>query len=117
MRTSSDGMHISVLGKELVVACPPEERDALRAAAQLLDSKMREIQDGGKVIGAERCAIMAGLNITHELLQERVSGGGAGTAKRDAETERRVQALNAKIERVLRSELAFARDEDEDRDH
>lgn len=115
MRTSSDGMHISVLGKELVVACPPEEREALRAAAALLDTKMREIQEGGKVIGAERCAIMAGLNITHELLQARVRGGG-GTDD-NADTERRIQALNAKIERVLRSDAASARDDDGDRDH
>lgn len=114
MRTTGDGMHISVLGKELVVACPPQEREALRAAAALLDSKMREIQDGGKVIGAERCAIMAGLNITHELLQARVTGSGGA---QDDDTERRIQALNVKIERVLRSEAASARDDDGDRDH
>ena len=51
-----------------LVACPEEERDALARAARHLDSKMREIRSSGKVFGTERIAVMAALNITHELL-------------------------------------------------
>jgi len=51
------------------LACPPEEQDDLLAAARHLDGNMKEIQKSGKIIGAERCAIMAALNITNEMLQ------------------------------------------------
>lgn len=62
---------VSVLDKEFRIACPPQERDALIRAARHLDSKMREIRHTGKVIGNDRVAVMAALNLTHELLQLR----------------------------------------------
>lgn len=59
------------MGREFAVACAEEQRDALSQAAMHLDIKMREIQKSGKIIGMEKCAIMAALNITHELLSAR----------------------------------------------
>lgn len=59
---------VHIMDKEYCIACPPEERDHLENAARYLDGRMREIRSGGKVIGAERVAVMAALNITHELL-------------------------------------------------
>ncbi|MBA3581594.1 MAG: cell division protein ZapA [Gammaproteobacteria bacterium] len=59
---------ITILDKEYQVACPAEEVDALRASAQYLSQRMREIRDNGKVLGADRIAVMAALNITRELL-------------------------------------------------
>ncbi len=53
------------------IACSEEEKADLLKAVEYLDSKMREIRDGGKVIGVERIAIMAALNIAHELLTMR----------------------------------------------
>jgi len=60
---------VKILDKEYLVACPDEERDALLQAARHLDSKMREIRASGKVFGTERIAVMAALNITHDLLE------------------------------------------------
>ncbi len=60
---------VHILGKEYQVACKPEEREELFRAAQLLDTRMRAIKSGGNVIGLERIAIMAALNLSHELLQ------------------------------------------------
>jgi len=60
---------VSVLDKEFRIACPPQERDSLIRAARHLDSKMREIRHSGKVIGNDRVAVMAAINLTHELLQ------------------------------------------------
>ena len=51
------------------MACPQEEQEALLRAARHLDTKMREIRSSGKVFGTERIAVMAALNITHELLE------------------------------------------------
>lgn len=104
MKAKNEGISVAVLGKELTVACPPEERDSLIAAARYLDGKMREISDSGKVIGAERCALMAGLNISHELLQARTSGAASNSGWA-AERDRRLKYLSAKIDDVLRQEL------------
>ncbi|GAB6388658.1 cell division protein ZapA [Stutzerimonas marianensis] len=61
---------VHILDKEYCIACPPEERSNLESAASYLDRKMREIRSSGKVIGADRVAVMAALNITHELLHK-----------------------------------------------
>ena len=56
------------MGKEYRVACPPEEKDNLLASADLLNEKLEEIKESGAVIGTERIAIMAALNMSHEVL-------------------------------------------------
>lgn len=61
-------LDINVMGKDFKVACPEEEREALLRAVDLLDQRMREIRDAGKVIGIDRIAVMAALNIAHEHL-------------------------------------------------
>jgi cell division protein ZapA len=66
-------IEIHILGRAYKVACARDEETALIAAADYLDEKMRVIRDSGKVIGAERIAIMAGLNLAHDLLTQ---GGG-----------------------------------------
>ena len=96
MKSSPGGVTISILGKELMVACPDDERESLTAAARYLDQRMREIQDSGKVIGAERCAVMAALNLTNELLQLRQQFSDV-----PAGIDARLQALHGRIEAVL----------------
>ncbi len=59
---------IQILDKEYRVSCSAEERKALLEAAQYLNHKMKEVRDTGKVIGMDRIAIMAALNIAHDLL-------------------------------------------------
>ena len=60
---------IRILEKEYQVACPAEEKPALMASAELLNTKMREIRDSGKVVGLDRVAVMAALNLANELLR------------------------------------------------
>ncbi|CAL1239052.1 cell division protein ZapA [Candidatus Methylocalor cossyra] len=62
---------VQILGKEYPIACPEEEQHDLLVAARYLDEKMRQIRNTGRVIGSERIAVMAALNIAHELLQAR----------------------------------------------
>lgn len=69
MSQPSTTVEVRILDKEYLVACPQEEQEALLRAARHLDSKMREIRSSGKVFGTERIAVMAALNITHELLE------------------------------------------------
>nr|WP_163501458.1 cell division protein ZapA [Halomonas socia] len=60
---------ITLLGRSYVIACPPEEQAQLNRASRYLDRAMHGIHARGKVLGAEKIALMAALNITHELLQ------------------------------------------------
>ncbi|WP_020561624.1 cell division protein ZapA [Methylosarcina fibrata] len=58
---------LTIMGKDYKIACAPEERDDLLRSAQQLDAQMRQIRDSGKVNGADRIAVMAALNLAHEL--------------------------------------------------
>jgi cell division protein ZapA len=60
---------VLILGKEYPIACPADEQHDLLVAARYLDEKMRVIRDSSRVIGTERIAVMAALNIAHELIQ------------------------------------------------
>ena len=68
--SSSSSVTVHILDKEYSIMCPQEERSNLVSAARYLDGKMREIRSSGKVIGADRIAVMAALNITHDLLHK-----------------------------------------------
>jgi cell division protein ZapA len=59
---------IKILEKEYQVSCPAEERTSLMAAAELLNQRMREIRDSGKVVGLDRIAVMAALNLANEMI-------------------------------------------------
>jgi cell division protein ZapA len=98
VKNVQDGVTVTIMGKEFMVACPEGERDALAAAASFLDRKMREIQDSGKVIGTERCAIMAALNIANDLLDLRKQGNIT------ADVNQKLRFLQTKIDAALRHE-------------
>lgn len=76
------GVDVNIMGREFKVACSDDERQGLITAVNFLDKKMREIRDTGKVVGVERIAIMAALNLAHELLTTRSGGFDIGDFKR-----------------------------------
>jgi len=86
---------IHILDKEFRIACPEEEHDALLASAHFLDKKMKEIRDSG-VVGQDRIAIMAALNLTHELLSQK-----SHREKYVKSMGSRIQSLQEKIEVAL----------------
>ena len=61
---------IHILGREYQIACPPEEEEALRKSARYLDRQMEEVRNRGSSLGYEKIAVLAALNITHDLLQK-----------------------------------------------
>lgn len=65
---------VRLLEREYQVACPAEERSDLLDSAEYLDGKMREIRDSGKVVGLDRIAVIAALNIANELIKQRKQG-------------------------------------------
>ncbi|PHQ14209.1 cell division protein ZapA [Marinobacter profundi] len=72
-------VEVRIMDKEYLVACPEEARDELIKSARHLDVKMREIRASGKVFGTERIAVMAALNITHDLLEQNTMSGAASS--------------------------------------
>ncbi len=70
-----ENLSVSILGREYRLACSPDEKDALLKSAQLVDTKMQTIREAGKVMGADRIAVMAALQFAHELFNERGADG------------------------------------------
>lgn len=89
-------LDVKILDRELRVACPEEEREALLSAVSYLDRKMTDIRDAGKIANVERIAIMAALNIAHELLSTKV---GRGVDLSDL--TRRMNTMQAAIDQAL----------------
>lgn len=100
MSTVPETVTIRILDREYQVACPREERQALLDSARHLDQKMREIRDSRKLIGVDRIAVMAALNITHDLLrcQEEQTGGGEDHTSEIRDLQQKVETalLNAR---------------------
>jgi len=98
------GVTISVMGRDFRVAAPGGEERQLAESVEFLNKKMREIRDTGKVVGNERIAIMAALNIAHEFLQLQAGGKGAKSAPADVDTEvvrRKIGEFEGIIEKAL----------------
>lgn len=90
------------MGRTYKVACAENEREALLAAVEHLDRKMTEIKALGKVASAERIAVMAGLNIAHELLAAREIQTGTRAPSIDIESvKRRMASMQATLDQAL----------------
>ncbi len=61
---------VNILGKKYRITCAPGEEDALMQSARLVDQRMQDIRQQGKVIGTDRIAVMAALNLAHELINQ-----------------------------------------------
>ena len=90
--------HVSVriLEKEYQVACPASERTDLLDSAELLNAKMREIRDSGKVVGLDRIAVMAALNMANELLKVQAKDEAL-----ESTLGPRLKVLNERVESIL----------------
>jgi cell division protein ZapA len=98
MSADPKALQVNVMGREFRVACPESEQKELLEAVDYLNKKMDEIRDNGKVIGIERIAIMAALNIAHELLTTKVGGFDMATLKR------RMQNMETTLDQALRDQ-------------
>jgi cell division protein ZapA len=87
---------VTILDKEYRINCPESEQDGLRTSAHYLDRRMREVRQGGRIIGSDRIAVMAALNISHELLNQRHV-----QTQREQALNERIRALQIKIEHML----------------
>lgn len=100
MKASDKGTFVSILDKEFCINCPPDKEVTLKNAASYLDKQMRQIRKTGRVIGLERIAVMAALNITHELLALKEN-----RENRVADFSDRIKLLQSKIDEALHKDL------------
>ena len=96
MKDMLSQVSVKILDKEYQVACKTDERADVLDSAELLNKKMREIRDSGKVTGLDRIAVMAALNMAHELLQAQGQGESLET-----EAAGRLQAMRERVETAL----------------
>jgi cell division protein ZapA len=92
----SEPVSVSILDREFLVACTPEERPGLIAAASYLDGKMREVRNAVRAPGLDRIAVLAALNIAHELIDLKQKNMNEGST-----VAQHVQMLKHKLEGVL----------------
>lgn len=92
---------VRILEKEYSIACGHDERAALLDSAELLNTRMSEIRSSGKIVGVDRIAVMAALNLAHELLQLRVADNKS--AAQSAATTSRVRQLRERVDAALTS--------------
>ena len=90
---------ISLLGREFRVSCPEDEQKTLMASVDYLNRRMKEVRDTGKVVGNERIAIMAALNIAHELMSN--PGKGSSQSVDNTAIKRRIVAMQESLDAAL----------------
>ena len=95
---------VHILDREYRLAVDPDDRERLLEASRLVDERMRDIRDAGKVKGVDRIAVMAALQIANEMLGAGGSDGGRTTAKAAARIKRISEELEAEL---LRQESLF----------
>jgi len=93
---AQEALTLTIFGRDYRIACAPEERADLIACARYVDAKMNDIRDTGKVVGADRVAVMAALQIALELFTVK-AGGGASLG----EIKRRIRQLNEIADEML----------------
>ena len=91
-------INVKILEKEYQIACPADERKSLVDSAELLNHKMREIRDSGKVVGLDRIAVMAALNMANELISSNSVGVDLQSDAKD-----KVRAMCESVETALQS--------------
>ncbi len=94
----SKPVSIHIMGNEYHVASPADEVEKLEQAAKALDKRMREIKEGGRIMGLERVAVMAALNLSYELMH-----GESTSAEETNEINQRIKSLQEKVDSALAS--------------
>jgi len=98
MTESYAQVSVRILDKEYQVACPASERTDLLDSAEVLDAKMREIQNTGRVVGLDRIAVMAALNMANDLLRAQ-----ARDRQLDGDVSARLKNISDRVESALGS--------------
>jgi cell division protein ZapA len=101
VNTEAKGVTIQILGREFRVACPEGEEKQLHESVEFLNRKMKEVRDTGKVVGNDRIAMMAALNIAHEFLAQKPGATKSGSSVDGAEFRRRIVSMQETLDTAI----------------
>lgn len=93
--STSEAFNVRILDREYTVGVEPSERDSLLAAARLLEQRMRDVRGTNRMAAIDRVAVLAALNLAHELQQLKDE-----TTRRDRELARTVGTLQRTLDQV-----------------
>lgn len=96
MNTPAEAVAVRILDREFLIACPPEDRAGLVAAAQHLDARLREMRGSMRTAALDRLTMLAALNTSHELLAER---------ERNERLAEQIKALDARLEHAFAASI------------
>ena len=96
MSGGNEAVSVRLLDREYTVGVVPDERESLMAAAKLLDSRMRDVRGSNRMAAVDRVAVLAALNLAHELQQLRTEG-----EHRDREMARLIEDLQRKLDGLI----------------
>lgn len=99
MKTDQVSVSVRILDKEYLIACESNEQEGLLSSARLLDRRMREVRQSGRVVGSDRIAVLAALNLTYELMSQT-----SAQQRRASGILERLQRLEQRIDQMLSSE-------------
>lgn len=99
MKTDQVPVTVRILDKEYLIACENEEQEGLVSSARLLDRRMREVRQSGRVVGSDRIAVLAALNLTYELMSQNLA-----QQKRAQGILERLRKLEQRIDQLLSGE-------------
>lgn len=94
--SNSEAVSVRILDREYTVGVEPEERDSLMSAARLLEQRMRDVRGANRMAAIDRVAVLAALNLAHELQLLR-----DGNARRDRELAHTLDTLQRKLDQVV----------------
>ncbi len=103
MSTEKLTTSIHIMDKEYRITCPSSQQDSLIQAANYLDQKMRSIREAGKVVGADRIAVMAALNIAHEHLATDIEN--KSLENENKQQAQKVEQLAMQLESALAQQI------------
>lgn len=95
MNQPNDNVKVKIMGRDFTIACKPEQSEEVLAAAEHLNQQIRIMSKGSRLPSPERAAIMAGLNISHDLLESRK------LLKQHKDNNQRLQSLHSKVDEAV----------------
>ena len=99
---SQEQIDVKILDRDYRLAVGTDDKPQLLEAVKLVDDRMRAIKDGGRVAGMDRVAVMAALQLAHELISAQTAGGGSNAAAPTTEIMRKLQRMNIELDDELK---------------
>ncbi len=99
MTNKTQTVVVTIMDKDYKIACDPNERETLVKSAQNLNEEMCKMRDSGKIAGPERIAVMAALNLSHEI--QTIKSNQAAPALTAQSWKDSLSRMFTKIENIL----------------